>query len=97
MDDLTFASIDVLARQDNSWDVSSIELPCVPFDTSAAMVNGGVYVVNAAQCIGHGGGRLVASTYSPRDVSSSRIPGIPRITWYTPSYDVYSVYLVNSV
>jgi hypothetical protein len=71
MDDVTFASIDILARKDHCWDVTAIEIQCVPFDTSLPLVNGGLNSVNAAECIGHGGGRLVVSTYPRHDVSCS--------------------------
>jgi hypothetical protein len=81
MDDVTFAFIDILARKDHSWDVTAMEIPHVPFYTSLFMVKGGLHSVNAAECIGHGGGRLVASTYSPHDVSCSLM-----------AHKVYTVY-----
>jgi hypothetical protein len=41
MDDVTFASIDILAMKDQAWNVTAIENPCVPFDTSLPLVNWG--------------------------------------------------------
>jgi hypothetical protein len=42
MDDVTFFPMDILAMKDQAWNVTAMEIPCVPFDTSLPLVNGGV-------------------------------------------------------
>ena len=87
MDDETFLCIESLSRIDNSWDVSELFIPCVPFDGPLPIATGSGCMVNAADCIGHGGGRLVASTFSPYDVSrrgSTKYTRYTLFTWYTP-------------
>jgi hypothetical protein len=86
MDDETFLCIESLSRIDNSWDVSELFIPCVPFDGPLPIATGSGCMVNAADCIGHGGGRLVASTFSPYDVSrrgSTKYIQYTLFTWYT--------------
>ena len=89
MDDETFLCIESLSRIEKSWDVKELLIPCVTFDGPLPIAVGSGFLINAADCIGHGAVRLVASTFSPNDVSRR---GYTRYTRHTRSYFCINCY-----